>query len=360
MFRSSASRPGHESDPSLERLSNGVRVLGERVDTLAQTVATTAAAIAKKDGELAVVRRDLESSRERVEAALVSTNRPGSEGLLRDLEARVAGLAAERARSSDESRLSRLEAKVAQLVERVDTLAATVAATAAGLAGRDGDLVALRRRLEQATGVPADSAIDEALRERIDDLGAATASASMRMESQATQIAVLRDSFEALAQRVGTAAEERAALATSIGDAAAAAWQKLDRMLGALAERVDAIERQCAAHDAALSRATTLWPAALRSLEARVESLATPTGAGAPTTSPTPETTGGGKRELGRSLEEVGTVEQQLQAADPDARRERAGFELRPQGLEPGRPPGPVVGPAPVGADVSPLRGTET
>jgi hypothetical protein len=43
------------------RFAARIDVLSERVDTLAATVATTASAMAKKDGEIASLRRDLQA-----------------------------------------------------------------------------------------------------------------------------------------------------------------------------------------------------------------------------------------------------------------------------------------------------------
>ena len=60
MFRSSEGRRGEGSEQSLERLSNHVRVLAERVDTLAQTVWTTADAAARQ------VREELSARLQRV------------------------------------------------------------------------------------------------------------------------------------------------------------------------------------------------------------------------------------------------------------------------------------------------------
>ena len=44
-----------------ERFAARIDLISERLDTLASTVATTASAMAKKDGEIATLRRDLEA-----------------------------------------------------------------------------------------------------------------------------------------------------------------------------------------------------------------------------------------------------------------------------------------------------------
>ncbi len=63
----------------------------------------------------------------------------------------MAALAVEHSPRKDDEQVARLGGKVDYLTERVDTLAKTVAATAAGLAGRDGDLATLRQRLDERT-----------------------------------------------------------------------------------------------------------------------------------------------------------------------------------------------------------------
>jgi len=337
VFRSSEPRSGDPVDVSIERLSGRVHVLAERVDTLAQTVATTAAAIAKKDGELAVLRRELDGSQARVHAALAEA-RPAHDGELDELRKRVAALAAERERSSDESRVGRLETKVAQLGERVDTLATTVATTAAGLAGREGDVVALRRRVEQLAGGPAAGpALDDVLRERIDNLGTATASFSMRIEGQTEQISSLRETV------------------ASVAEATAARWRELEHLLAEVAARLDAVELQREQRDAALARATSLWPAALRSLEARVEQLRLGT-------DPSPTAPGAADlsvADVGRFLGEIRALERRLDETETHARQEQEELGARVRRLESDRVEGSAR-PTPLGADVLPFRGQET
>ena len=356
MFRSSEHRPDDQQGASPERLASRLHVLGERVDTLAQTVATTAAAIAKKDGELVVIRRELEGSQARIEHALAEA-RPAASDDLRRLEDRVAALATERERTTDQRRIDQLDVKVAQLGERIDTLAATVAATAAGLAGREGDVVALRRRVEQvAGGSGGGKGVDDVLRERIDDLGTATASFSMRVESQAEQISSLRDTVEALAQRLGRAEHERASLAASVAEAAATRWRELERMLAGLADRLTAIEAGRTQQEATLTRAATLWPAALRSLEARVAELSHASGSRAPAVTPSPADQP--VADVGRFLAEIRTLERRVVEADAHARHEYDELGARVRRLESERL-GETAAPTPVGGDVLPFRGPE-
>lgn len=372
MFRSSEGRRSGDSELSLERLSSHVQVLAERVDMLAQTVATIASAIAKEDGEIAVLRRELERDHERVEALVAEAHSAaGSPGDVRELGKRVTALAAEPARTSDGARIDGLDGKVVLLAERVDTLAATVASTAAGLVGRDGELASLRRRVEEGAQVRGSASVDESVRQRVDDLGAAIAAASMRIESQADQVASLRDALDAhdaelhteiakLAERLDSAEREPAALEASVAEAAATRWSELERTLTSLSERLDTVERERTESEARLARATSLWPAALRSLEARVEELS----ASAQTL---PSRVSGAAHkpkgvpasDIARFLDEIRALEHRLESADADARREREELLLRLQRLETSRH-APDDEHLPVGADVLPFRSTET
>lgn len=376
MFRSSERRLD-PSEASLERVASRVDVLAERVDTLAQTVAATAASIAKKDGEIALIRRQLENEQQRLQDLVARASSETSSGELRALRERVSTLASERARTSDEGRLTKLDAKVALLGERMDTLATTVATTAAGLAGRDGEIAALRRRLDEQ--MPrAGAAADQSLRTRVDDLGAAAASTSMRLESHSTQIAALRDALDArqdtlesalalLAERVEAVERERAALATSVAEAAAARWRELERTLDTLGGRLAALEDDRAEAASALSRATSLWPEALRSLEARVAELARaqerrpdrPPSAAEPHP-PEPVQSAPSPEVVRHFLSEIRILERRLENADSAARHEREDLRARVQRLENERGPLTEGDPLPIGADILPFRSGET
>ena len=126
-------------------MSNKVDVVADRLETLARTVSSTSAALAAKDGEIAQLRRDLDAGTARFQTALADTKRGQIRGADRD-EAH-----ARRARSRSchglEGRIEELGAKLTMLA-RIDTVSSTVSTTAAGLAGRDGDVIALRRAYE--------------------------------------------------------------------------------------------------------------------------------------------------------------------------------------------------------------------
>ena len=319
MFSSKRERSGAELLPS------SGEAFAERLDMLASTVSATAAALAKTDGELATLRRALENGLAQVEALVAEARSRAGGGDLRALEKRVSELAAERSKSADANRLDDLSRKVALLAERVDTLATTVATTAASVAGRDGEVAAMRR-LYEGSHAPA---VDETLLRRVEDVAAASASASMRLESHGGQIGALASRVEdvdeqisELVQRVDSADRERVALAASVADAAAIRWREFERALDTLVARLDAVEERGATASSELSRAISLWPAALRSLESRVEELAS----ASPGSEPAAAAPGDADRPQVADtsiLVALRTLERRMQSADDAAHEER-------------------------------------
>jgi len=137
-------------DPKLEsRLTDRIDVLADRLGTLASAVSTTSAALARRDGELAALRRGLDQGNARIHTLGDELGRAASAAEIAVLSKTIATLSADRPTRKDGEQTDRLAGKVDYLTERVDTLAKTVAATAAGLAGRDGELATLRRRLDE-------------------------------------------------------------------------------------------------------------------------------------------------------------------------------------------------------------------
>jgi chromosome segregation ATPase len=389
MFSSKSERSG------ADLLPNSDEAFAERLDMLASTVSATAAAIAKTDGELVNLRRSLENGLTHVEAVVADLRAQPSGSDVRILEKRVAELSAERAKTADAKRLDDLSSKVALLAQRVDTLGSTVASAAASVAGRDGEVAALRRQFGEA---PHGQAVDEALLRRVEDAASASASASMRLESHGGQIDEVRrrideageqlsgmaqrleglderlsdvaqriDSVDhrlsEIAQRTDSADErlsevtlrveadenERMTLATSVADAAAVRWRELDRALASLAERLDEVEERGSAVSAELARATSLWPAALRSLETRVEELAS---AAPPSGTDSLQPVG----DDAHVLVALRTLEQRLQHADEAAREEREIVLERLERLSGQLHERLEPTPMPVGANIVPFR----
>ena len=117
--------PSSKSDAKQEaRFAARIDVLGERVDTLATTVAATASAIAKKDGEIASLRRDLQARDEALQRTR-RTNRRGTPTIdpriVQELQQTVAALAGERGKQGSSKQLDELAAKVGLLGQRLET-----------------------------------------------------------------------------------------------------------------------------------------------------------------------------------------------------------------------------------------------
>ncbi len=131
-----------------ERLSNKVGVVADRIETVARTVSTTSSALAAKDGEIAQLQRQLDAGSDRVDSALAELRRGLDPAAFNEIKNTVADLAKQKLPRGLEGRIEELGAKVTMLAQRIDTVSSTVSTTAAGLAGRDGDVIALRRAYE--------------------------------------------------------------------------------------------------------------------------------------------------------------------------------------------------------------------
>ena len=131
-----------------ERVTNKVGVVADRLETLARTVSNTSASLAAKDGEIAQLRRDLDAGTARFQTALADAERGHDPAALTEIKRTLAELSKLKLPRGLEGRIEELGSKVAMLAQRIDTVSSTVSTTAAGLAGRDGDVIALRRAYE--------------------------------------------------------------------------------------------------------------------------------------------------------------------------------------------------------------------
>ena len=171
-------------------------VLSERVDTLASTVATTASAMAKKDGEIATLRRDLELRDQQLQSLAARTSQVASPSDPQELQAlrqAVAVLQSERATKGNSKQLDEVMSKLNLLAERLDTLSATVSTTAAGLAGRDGEIAAIRKHLgtTQAAG-PAAPTANPDLDRQVRELGVTVMSTKARLDDHTAELEVVK------------------------------------------------------------------------------------------------------------------------------------------------------------------------
>ena len=333
---------GSKNDAKAEaRFAARLDVLMERVDTLATTVATTASAMAHKDGEIASLRRDLEARDQTLAALAARVQDTGSstdDRELKELREAVAALKAERSKHGTSKQVEELAAKMNLLGQRLEALSATVSTTAAGLAGRDGELAALRKQLEQRDAehqAPADElrAMLTTLRSRVealdglrtgvtaDELDERLAGTSEAVAGLARRIDVLAESVEAATTGIGDKEHELAALHRHFMESSArvetivedlrdvlgalpdtgpdalatlhsriettaadvtSVTSRLERLesarledrAGDLGQRIERLEGRVTSLADEIARAKTLWPVALRSLEARLDDVA--------------------------------------------------------------------------------------
>ena len=198
-----------------ERFAARIDLISERLDTLASTVATTASAMAKKDGEIATLRRDLQARDEQIQALAARAQASGGADPRELLELRqaVTALANERAKQAGTKQIDELADKVGLLGQRLETVSTTISTTAAGLAKREGELASIRKVLETLpTGTAAATPPDPSLRRQLDELGAGLVSVKMRLDGQAAEL----EAVKTIAVEQQAPAEELRAMLTTL------------------------------------------------------------------------------------------------------------------------------------------------
>jgi chromosome segregation ATPase len=212
-------------DPKLEkRVSDHVAVVTQRFETLASTVATTAAALTAREGEIAGLRREVEEASKR----LGELGRQSGKGVDAKEVARLRGivdaLSAQRPARTSDSRVDELGAKVRLLAERTDSLTATVSANAAALGRRDTELAAVRERLDAETRKVEQMAADmrrlgqdDTLSERLDALQVALVEANGAIADREQEAEQLRARIDEAYSHTGAAVTE---LQRTVGDVA--------------------------------------------------------------------------------------------------------------------------------------------
>ena len=246
----------NKHDPKLEkRLTERVDVLADRFATLAGTVNTTAASLAGKDGEIAGLRRALEEGNARIESIVGELRQHGTGSDVTELRRAVAELSSERRGSSGDPRMDTISGELDVLAQRLDTLSKTVSTTAAGLAGREGELITLRARVDE-TEMRAGSVVDELRRSledvagQVDGLGerSGDSRAVERFEGYvgdlARQIQDLANNLDVVSAGVTEAAESIAvneSEITLLGARFDEAGERVEAMIGELQEVVAAL-----------------------------------------------------------------------------------------------------------------------
>jgi chromosome segregation ATPase len=293
-----------------ERVTNKVGVVADRLETLARTVSTTSAALAAKDGEIAQLRRDLDAGSARFQTALADARRGHDPAALTEIKRTLAELSKQKLPRGLEGRIEELGSKINLLAQRIDTVSSTVSTTAAGLAGRDGDVIALRRAYEaDSDRIGAElaeirRAIDPTpvtelrqavveLRERTSDQRRTVqhlfGEANLKADSLATRVDTLAASVASTSARVSGTEEQLSALRAhveeggvhlnSLAAAVASASERLDARdveLKALERRLHDASRHVDGLVGELSRALAEFPdpaSTEQALESRLNEL---------------------------------------------------------------------------------------
>ncbi len=287
-------------DPKFEeRVTNRVDVVADRVETVAKTVSTTAAGLAARDGELSQLRRELEAASGRTDAAVADLRRSVDPAALPELKRALAALSEQKLPRGIEGRVEDLTAKLGMLSQRVDSVSSTASTTATGLAGRDGDMIALRRAYEsEAARIAADLAdvrksIDPApvaeLRQAVKELSDAAfgqkRSTQRHLDEVGAKIDTLGDrldsfaaSVTATATQVSGSESEISALRASVDDGASrlsSLVTELNKALAALAARAAALEDADAETARLLDAQGSVVDGKVDDLAARLDSLTT-------------------------------------------------------------------------------------
>jgi len=229
--------------------------LAGRVESLAETLSATANRVSGSEQDVSAVRDYVEGAGKRL-GRLVEENTQS----LAALGERATALE----RSGDE---------LAGLSQRVDSLAATVGSAASSLEQKEHELASLHQHFTESS-TRIESVVDDirAALSAFPDVGSATIDdIGTYVERLSTDVTSLGDRMNQLESAVREAADGR------------------ERRIAEIAGRIDLIDRRVGAVAAEVARAKTLWPVALRSLEARLDDAvlhtrppAEPDGGGAP------------------------------------------------------------------------------
>jgi chromosome segregation ATPase len=330
-----AERSKHGSSKQVDELAAKTNLLGQRLEALSETVSTTAAGLAGREGELASIRKQLEERDAEHQA-------PADElrAMLTTLRSRVEALDGLRAgvtAAELDERLAETSEAVAGLAKRIDVLAESVEAATTGLGDREHELAALHRHfLESSARVET---IVEDLREvlgALPDTGPdALATLRSRIETTAADVTSVTSRLE---QLEGARLEDRA---------------------GDLGERIERLEGRVTSLADEISRAKTLWPVALRSLEARLDDIARRPSERTPVASRAgddPDDLLAGLRDSLQAMESVAAeLERTTEAPsekEPDRAEEPVGTDDDDEPREPAEAEEAVAG----GARIVPLR----
>ena len=238
-------------------------MLADRLATLGLTVSTSAASVAGKEGEIVTLRRELAEGAQRIQSLAQDLAGAAGAAEVEELRSEVRAFSAERPKRTGDQRIDELGRKVDYFSERLDTLAKTVATTASGLAGREGDVAVLRQRLDESS-TRVEHAVAElrrlqgesALLERLDSLESAVATTTSGLAGRKQDIVAVRARIDEAYARVGAVVSD------------------LQHSIGSLSSRVATLERLPAETEQALLQHSVELNARIGGLVGRLDSLA--------------------------------------------------------------------------------------
>ncbi len=278
----------------IEDLAAKVALLGQRLESVSTTISTTAAGLAARDGELAAIRKQLESrpaaqvagaapdpelrrtidehgaglvsmkmrldgqaaELEAVKTVALEQQAPGEElrAMLTTLRTQVESLGGLRAGVSEEQldeRLAETSAALDVLAQRIDALTSIVETATASLSDKEHELAALHRHFTESSR-RIESIVDD-LRQA---LGAFPEVSPETLATVKSQVQATLEQVETVARRLDTLEAARP-----------------EGLVREVVERIEVLDERVTAVSTEVARAKTLWPVALRSLEARLEDV---------------------------------------------------------------------------------------
>jgi DNA repair exonuclease SbcCD ATPase subunit len=250
-------RADASSTSRLGDLAADVRALAQRVDLLANeaTDGPGAGGGAELAQRLDALAAELVSLRATVERTVEAERPPGElSAMLTTLRTQVDALATLRAGATDESVLQRLadaDDATERLSGRLDSLATTVDSAVSSLADKEHELAALHRHFTESS--ERIEAIVEDIRDALSALPEPAAVDADELMARVARLTERVESFDASSREAAATSEQTAA---------------------DLMQRLSVVEQRVATMASDVARAKTLWPIALRSLEARLEDVA--------------------------------------------------------------------------------------
>jgi DNA repair exonuclease SbcCD ATPase subunit len=271
--------PGVTEEHLDERLTEtkaALEVLPRRIAELAARVDSGTASLADKEQRLQALQRDVAETSSRIESVA---------GELREAEGGVT-------EAQLDERAAETTAALDSLAQRIDRLDARVESGTSNLADKEQRLRTLERQLADSTsriesiadeldGAPpgvTEAQLDERLvetRDALEALAKRMDELASGLESATTSHADEEQRLEALHRQVSESSARIESIADDFREAIGAFPEATPDQLGELSARIEVVEKRVATVAVEVARAKTLWPVALRSLEARLDDVAT-------------------------------------------------------------------------------------